>query len=159
MECTGTSYDIDYCRAEKMGCPGCNHNMEETTEYKLCYINGNKAWFTNDFENQWGDDWDDAPYEHNAGEPYSAWYENLENDKTIEHIIKHKVLYFETNDWSETRPCDNYLNSPYSVEDINKQAIAWLHTDKFNILAGTSYKDFIKIIENNNGKIYILKGE
>ncbi len=25
--------------------------------YKLCYVEGNKAWFTNNFEKQWGDDW------------------------------------------------------------------------------------------------------
>lgn len=27
-------------------------------------------YFTSDIENQWGDDWDDRPYEHNAGKPY-----------------------------------------------------------------------------------------
>ena len=39
--------------------------------YKLCYIEKNFAYFTTqDLEKQWGDDWDDAPYEHNAGTPY-----------------------------------------------------------------------------------------
>ena len=26
--CTGTGYDIDHCRVEKMGCPGCDHYRE-----------------------------------------------------------------------------------------------------------------------------------
>ena len=26
--CTGTGYDIDPCRVEKMGCPGCDHYRE-----------------------------------------------------------------------------------------------------------------------------------
>jgi hypothetical protein len=47
----------------------------------------------------------------------------------------------------------------YSVEDINKQAVAWIHTDKFNILAGTTYENFIDIIEKNDGRIYLPKEE
>ena len=27
-ECTGTGYDWDHCRVEKMGCPGCDHYRE-----------------------------------------------------------------------------------------------------------------------------------
>ena len=44
---------------------------------KLCYVEGNIAYFTTqDLDKQWGDDWDDAPYEHNAGLPYlpSVYY-------------------------------------------------------------------------------------
>lgn len=29
MRCTGTGYDIDHCRVEKMGCPGCHHYKKE----------------------------------------------------------------------------------------------------------------------------------
>lgn len=129
-------------------------------DFKLCYIDGNKAWFTDNFEKQWGDDWDDKPYEHNAEEPYDHWSELIEENKEKikrkwkEHPIELKTLYFETNDWSERRPCDGYVNSPYSVEDINKGAIAWLHTDKYNIQAGTTIEEFIKTIKNNGGYIY-----
>lgn len=127
--------------------------------YKLCYIDGNKAWFTNNFEKQWGDDWNDRPYECNAGEPYDSWYEKDKKyefvyGNKIKHEIKHKCLFFETNDWSERKPCDM---GKYSVEDINKQAVAWIHTDKFNILAGTTYENFIDIIEKNGGTIYLPK--
>lgn len=128
--------------------------MEEI--YKLCYIEGNKAWFTNNLKKQWGDDWDDRPYECNAGEPYEYWLEEIEckPKEYKQHEIKHKILYFETNDWSDKRPYDM---GRFSVKDINKQAVAWIHTDKINILAGTTYENFIDIIEKNGGKIYLPK--
>lgn len=127
-------------------------------EYRLCYVDGQKAWFTDNFEKQWGDDWNDKPYECNAGEPYNSWSELIEDNEDIfkrkykHHQIKLKTLYFETNDWSEQKPCDM---GRFSVEDINKGTIAWVHTDKFNILAGTEIEEFIKIIKENGGKIYM----
>lgn len=57
--------------------------------YKLCYIDDNGysnqgvAYFTDNLENQWGDDWDDAPYEHNAESPYHEWSELIEDNKDI----------------------------------------------------------------------------
>lgn len=130
--------------------------------YKLCYVEGNKAWFSNNFEKQWGDDWNDKPYECNAGEPYDHWLEEIPHKPPIyekqykSHEIKHKILFFEVLDWIDQRPCDM---GRYSVEDINKQAVAWIHTDKFNILAGTTYENFIDIIEKNDGIIYLPKEE
>lgn len=130
-------------------------------EYKLCYVEGNKAWFSDNFENQWGDDWNDRPYECNAEEPYTSWGEKIGEDekgKPIykEHKIKHKTLYFEVEDWIDKRPCDM---GRFSVEDINKQAVAWVHTSEFNILAGTTIEKFIETIESNGGKIYLERGE
>ena len=160
MSCIGSDDDLDNCRMEKLGCEGCNYNRKEKEAYKLCYIDGSKAWFTNSFEHQWGDDWNDRPYEHNAGSPYDHWCELIEDNKDRfkrkykDHPIKLKTLYFDTNDWTEKRPCD--IGS-FSVEDINKQAVAWLHTNEFNILAGTTYADFIKTIQRYNGEIYTLK--
>ena len=106
-----------------------------------------------------GDDWDDIPYECNAGDPYGYWSELIEDNENIlkrkykHHEIKHKVLYFETNDWSERTP------NNYSVKDINKGKVAWLSTDKFNIYAKITYEEFIKIIEENDGIIYIPRKE
>ena len=125
--------------------------------YKLCYIDGQKAYFTSNLKKQWGDDWNDRPYECNAGDPYDHWSELIEDNEDIfkkkwkHHPIILKTLYFETNDWFEKKPCDV---GRFSVEDINKGAVAWLHTDKINIMAGTTYEDFIKIIEKNGGVIY-----
>lgn len=127
-------------------------------EYRLCYVDGQKAWFTDSFEKQWGDDWNDKPYECNAGEPYNSWSELIEDNEDMfkrkykHHQIKLKTLYFETNDWTEQKPCDM---GRFSVEDINKGTIAWVHTDNFNILAGTEIEEFIKIIKENGGKIYM----
>lgn len=109
-----------------------------------------------------GDDWNDRPYECNAGEPYDSWSELIEDNEDIfkrkykHHSIKHKILYFEVYDWTDQRPCDK---GEYSVEDINKQAVAWVHTNEFNILAGTTYENFIDIIEKHRGKIYLQKEE
>jgi hypothetical protein len=43
----------------------------------LCYVEGFWAFFTTrPLAEQWGDDWDDAPYEHNAGRPYGPCWHN-----------------------------------------------------------------------------------
>ena len=41
-------------------------------ELKLCYCANNNMYFTSDMSAQWGDDWDDRPYEYNAGTPYET---------------------------------------------------------------------------------------
>lgn len=110
--------------------------------FKLCFIDEGWAYFTTkEVTEQWGDDWDDAPYEHNAGTPYE------DDDNEI------KQIYFELPNYYHV-PCTGYTNSPYAVEDINKGVVAWLWTDNFKIFAGTTIEDFIKIIQDNNGKIY-----
>lgn len=48
--CTGTSYDIDYCREEKMGCYGCSHfkqGKEDCNEQKIGKCSKNKINKTN----------------------------------------------------------------------------------------------------------------
>lgn len=131
--------------------------------FQLCYIDSDKscAYFTDNFEKQWGDDWDDAPYEHNAGTPYESWNELVKDSENIfekeweVHPIKIKKVHFETNDYTEHTPCTGELNSPYSVKDINRGVVAWLWTDKFSISAGTTLEEFIKTIQNNGGEIYV----
>lgn len=132
-------------------------------KHKLCYIDGNKAWFTDNFEKQWGDDWDDAPYEHNAEQPYDHWSELFEDNEDMfkrkfkHHPISLKALYFELPDYWGYLPCDNFCNSPYSVKDINNHAVAWIHTEDFNIPAGISMEVFIDVIKNHGGIIYLPK--
>ena len=126
-------------------------------DFKLCYIGGQKAFFTSNFEKQWGDDWDDAPYECNAEIPYTYWSELIEDNEDMlkrkwkEHPIELEELYFETHDWCEKKPCDV---GRFSVEQINRGAVAWVITDKFCIPAGTTMKDFIDIITKNGGTIW-----
>ena len=99
-----------------------------------------------------GDDWNDVPYEHNAETPYDHYYEN-----DVKKEIELKELYFEfPYEWIKL-PCDNYCNSPYSIKMINRGDRAWIRGDKFNIQAKTTYEDFIKIVEENNGICYFPK--
>ena len=119
--------------------------------YKLCYIEGNKAYFTNNWKKQWGDDWDDVPYEHNAGVPYHHYYENK---KEIPILLKE--IYFELPMWYKT-PADDYFNSPFSVQDINNHRVPWLTIDNHYIFAGTSYTNFVKQIFELGGTVYVPK--
>ena len=124
----------------------------ENLKFYLCYVDRHKAYFTSDWEHQWGDDWNDRPYEHNAEEPYEHYYIDGK-----EFPIELKTLYFEfPNEWVKL-PCDDFCNSPYSVEMINRGDIAWIRGEKFNIQAKTTFEDFIKIVEENKGIIYLPK--
>ena len=120
---------------------------------KLCYIEGNFAYFTTqDLKKQWGDDWNDAPYEHNAGEPYE-W----DSERGVKKYEILKVA-FECGCMMNT-PCDSHSNSPWSVEDINTGKIAWLSTlrgssEQVVIPAGVSIKKFDELIKKVGGTVY-----
>ena len=109
---------------------------------KLCYVDPPWAYFTSqDLDKQWGDDWNDAPYEHNAEEPYTG--EGWE-------IVK--VAY----NCDLRTPAHNYLNSPFSVEQINAQQVPWLWTwdNAVTIHAGASLDGFVKAIKAIGGDVY-----
>lgn len=118
---------------------------------KLCYIEDNFAYFTSDFDNQWGDDWNDVPYEHNAGFPY-------DRESEIE------VIAFMSN---LSTPAERAgINSPYSVKDINNQLTPWLEGkvyskdelldgSKISIFAGISMEDFISILKETGGRVFL----
>lgn len=118
---------------------------------KLCYIEDNFAYFTSDFDNQWGDDWNDAPYEHNAGRPY-------DRESKIEIVAFMSEL---------STPAERAgVNSSYSVEDINDKITPWLKGKVYNqenqfndseisIFAGTSMSNFIDILKKTGGKVFI----
>ena len=130
---------------------------EQGIVYKLCLVSRNMAYFTDSFEHQWGDDWDDVINDiDDLDEPYETWEEQIEEVITS-HPIKIKKIFFETNEpeWEEKRPCDA---GRYSIEDINKGAIAWLHTKKINIIGGMTYENFVDIIKQNGGEIYLPLG-
>lgn len=89
---------------------------------------------TNDY---WGDDWNDAPYEHNAGTVYERY---VEDTVTINFLNEELVEI-----------CDGYLNSPFSKEDFIKgEPFAYLANDEEENCS------FHKICRNNifnNNKI------
>lgn len=110
----------------------------------LCYVSGDTAWFTDDLATVWGDDWNDAPYEHNAGPPYE--------DLVAAH------LKFETD---LVTPDDGVLNSSWSVQDINRRRVPWLQRSRWDdaenvqIWAGMTIGEFIDAIESTGGTIYV----
>lgn len=117
----------------------------------LCYCEEGWAWFTTcPLDKQWGDDWNDAPYEHNAGLPYEwATYRDVEPYELV------KVAW----DGPFMLPGHEHLNSPFSVEAINRGDIAWLRPDyyadfKIPIPAGTTLTSFIEIVKTAGGNVY-----
>lgn len=116
-----------------------------TREPVLCLVDRNRAWFTTaPLDEQWGDDWNDAPYEHNAGRPY-------------DHKGDITSVFFEG---PFRQPGDSQLNSPYSVQRINeKQDIAWLRPSEFHnhdihIHAGTTLTDFVRRVRAAGGRVW-----
>ena len=119
----------------------------------LCYVSGPWAYFTTQpLNEQWGDDWNDAPYEHNAGKPYEHWEDS--GKKPWEIVVVAWSGSFAT-------PCEDFPNSPYSVEAINKKAIPWLRPDVWgeqhgiSIFAGTPLSEFIAKVKEAGGKVYV----
>lgn len=131
--------------------------MNIPRDTKLCYVEGNSAYFTtNDLQQQWGDDWDAVPYQHNAGKPYRAYLkEDFNEDGTPKWELIHVMfesIFFEPYEY------DSY-DTQYSVEQINQLNFPWLcsYDRGIEIWAGTSLGDFIKIIEEAYGKVFLDK--
>jgi len=135
----------------------------------LCYVRHGFAHFTTQsLDKQWGDDWNDAPYEHNAGTPYRpCWHreggkqcdcEICERDWNADGTPKWKVFAVPfTGGFDE--PCDNTMNSPHSVESINRhKAAPWLicndHRFEVRIHAGADYQQFCALVESVGGTVY-----
>ena len=118
---------------------------------RLCYVDGAFAYFTSrDLDRQWGDDWNDAPYEHNAGEPYLP-HTSDEESWEIRRIAWDGPL--ETP--AEIAGC----NSRYSVEMINGGATAWLTTSSWSesqvsIPAGVTIDEFAQLVKKAGGTVY-----
>ena len=105
-------------------------SVKKDTLYKLCYVRDGVMYFTDNFENQMGDDWDDAPYEYNAEPPYEII------DWLPDNTHRGNIRYIAFIDVDVTKPCDYGINSPFSVEDINKGAVPWLFNNKAKALKG-----------------------
>ena len=112
--------------------------------FRLCYVKGPWAYF---FDGEptdiWGDDWNDTPYECNAGPPYSAPH----GDPSSLAVVAWDGDFVE--------PADGHFNSPFSVDDINRGIIPWLRNKKQWIWAGTTLRDFIDLVEDCGGTVYM----
>jgi hypothetical protein len=110
----------------------------------LCYVDAPWAWFTTQaLADQWGDDWNDAPYECNAGTPYTGdgW-----------------EVFRVAFDGDFCGPSDGGVW--YSVEEINAGAVAWLRSPRYApsphviISAGTTYRAFVCLVQTARGQVY-----
>lgn len=122
----------------------------------LCYVTNNWAYFTTQkLQHQWGDDWDDAPYEHNSGTPYEFQDHDRKEGRQPWEITK--VAW----DGDFEAPCSGHCNSHFSVEAINSGAVAWLRSCVWKsgptvaIPAGTTLERFIELITSNGGSVYL----
>lgn len=139
------------------------------------YIPGEQemyAYFTPlPLDEQWGDDWNDAPYDCNAGCPYDDVTDEVkESEKfpglkyvTKSHEITIIQVPFKIKSFNTRYPKDWGYNCPFCVDDINRGAVAWIYDFNYQnkkavcIHAGINPFDFInkvKEIENNNPDWY-----
>lgn len=124
--------------------------MVAVREPVLCYVEGSWAYFTTqDLEKQWGDDWNDAPYDCNAGSPYAPYGKD-------EHWEITRVAF----DVNLDAPCEGVLNCRWSVEDINAGKVPWLRSPDYakesvRIMAGTPLLAFIEVVQQNGGRVYM----
>ena len=119
------------------------------------YIPGKQeyyAYFTPiPLDKQWGDDWNDAPYEYNAEIPYDDIHED---GKRVEVEIVRVPFYIDyEGGWDIRFPKDWVRdNSPFRVQDINSGAVAWIYDSrkKIAINAGCSPSEFVEKIRRMN---------
>lgn len=146
-------------------------------KWKLCYVNDFdnynenmlKLYFTPlPLDEQWGDDWDDAPYEHNAGTPYTQNYKakclGVWDGCSHYPEVEIKTLFIETPDWTQSllTPRSGCDNSRYSVKDINSGMVPWVtikENQKPNIYlrAGMEYNKVIKQCQEIGLTVYTRK--
>ena len=111
---------------------------------KLCYIEGNFAYFTTqDLKKQWGDDWNDAPMDCNAGPPYEwAEHRNVPFYKLV------RVAFY----------CfDLEIPHDVSVQAVNRGAQPWLFTwdYKVTIPAGVTIEEFKALVREAGGEVFV----
>lgn len=141
----------------------------EIEEYKLCFVKSfdrvHVLYFTPfDARNVDGDDWDDKAYEHNAGNPYQAKIGNYKYTRNtlydtevwqdVGNELVRLIVYDNDEDVTISSPCSGYLNSPFSVKDINAGEIAWLRVTRF-LPNGNSER--IYVVANNDYKTVCQK--
>lgn len=99
-------------------------------------VKGNQVKFflgSDNCTDYWGDDWDDRPYEHNAGSVYD------------EFVLGWFIKTFDYDD-IVAEPCYNEYNSNYSKEDMKERkipCICVIPKEFDNFEWGTSFKEMI----------------
>ena len=126
------------------------------TELKLCYIDGAWAYFTTQaLADVIGDDWNDAPYECNAGAPYGWGEHDAKLGRAPWELVKlaYDSPMLETPaDWANN-------NSRYSVDHINAGLVPWLSNyrigaESVKVMAGASVAEFSRAVIASGGMVY-----
>ena len=97
---------------------------------------------------QWGDDWDDAPYDCNAGTVYSEYVKEI---KDVAFPFESIVL----------EPCDGVTNCQYSKQDMIKRKVPCLIVVPPEIASECAWRDcdFYYWATNDNVKKYYFGDE
>ena len=93
-------------------------DLEKVLELKILDFNkkgSSVLFYLGDIEdnNYGGDDWDDKPYEHNAGTVYG-------------NFVKAEVVLHLAFDTKVFEPCDGVVNSNYSKDDLKEGQVPCL---------------------------------
>ena len=103
-----------------------------------------------DCNDYWGDDWNDAPYEHNAGQVYQRYRQGY-----VEFAFPLKYDICEA--------CYGYFNSPFSKEDMKNRKVPCLTIStepEIKIYFGDNIDDISKQITELGGfKILEMRGD
>lgn len=126
---------------------------------KLCYVDGDCAYFTTlPVREQWGDDWNDRPYDCNAGRPYPWASTNKEKYQLFVAYWAAPLKDPRQVDWA----CS--ININLSVLDINSGMVPWLQTTggidrpkHVLIFAGTTFDEFVRAVRELGGTVGELR--
>lgn len=107
-----------------------------------CFGNIVKLYLGETVNGIYGDDWDDIPYEHNAGTVYDKFYTD-----TVEIAFPLSTSVFE--------PCFGYSNSPYCKKDFLFRKVPFLMFGQLN--EAWKYHDYEELLETvpTLNKLYI----
>ncbi len=133
-------------------------------ELRLCFLYEGVAYFTTQpVTEQWGDGWNDAPYESNAGVPYE--YRGGEKNPDGEPKDPWTIIRaaFGGDFLTPNELCGSG-DSPYSVERINAGLVPWLtrwerqsKLPAIRLFAGATLTEFVDFITSNGGTVYMTK--
>jgi len=152
-------YDV-YCEEEEVN----------ALDPVLCYVDLPWCYFTTRvLSKQWGDDWNDAPYEHNAGRPYRPREQGWRNREGLYETNMRKdgspgwrVVKVGLEGPLETPADVARSNSSYSVEQINAGEAPWLRWPDYGkyeslrpIYAGTPFSEFRRIVLDAGCELYM----
>lgn len=131
------------------------YNIKKTNDderFILCYVKTNDEYnqdiitcyfTTQKLEDQRGDDWNDCPYQHNAGEPYLARESDQEKWEIKKVVLYNKYETLHDPSWEKS-------NNGICVDDINLKNGWWLESqdENLHIYAETTLEEFREIINN-----------